>query len=265
MICNRLQNEWFRRRTSRAKGHFGDGTDMTEQQGTIAITGAAGGIGRALCAVLAEVGSRLHLIDREDSEVLQFAQQIGATASVQPVTCAETARAALAPVGGAIGGFVHLAGSMEDDPDLGDDPAVWERTMANNLRNAYDFATAMGERLPEEGMGRLVFTSSLAFRRGAVDSVAYSAAKAGLVGITRSLARRFRERATVNAVAPGIILTRMPERVIERRRDRLLQEIPLGRFGAPREVATVIRFLLSEDASYITGQCINVDGGQVMT
>ncbi len=238
---------------------------MAGLEGPIVVTGAAGGIGRALCALLAETGCRLHLIDREDSEVLALAESLGATANDHPVTGAAEARAALASVEGSVRGFVHLAGSMEDDPDLGDDPAVWDRTIANNLRNAYDFATAVGERLPEAGMGRLVFTSSLAFRRGAIDSVAYSAAKAGLIGITRALARRFRERATVNAIAPGIILTRMPEKVIERRRDTLLREIPLGRFGAPREVATVIRFLLSEDASYITGQCVNVDGGQVMS
>ncbi len=238
---------------------------MTALQGTVAITGAAGGIGRALCTLLAEAGCRLHLIDRAESDVLAFAGEIGASASNHPVADAAGARSALAPVDGPIHGFVHLAGTMEDDPELGDDPAVWDRCMADNLRNAYDFATAVGERLPEGTMGRLVFTSSLAFRRGAVDAVAYSAAKGGLVGLTRALARRFKEQATVNALAPGIILTRMPERVIERRGERLLREIPLGRFGDPREVATVIRFLLSEDSSYITGQCINVDGGQVMT
>lgn len=238
---------------------------MTALQGTVAITGAAGGIGRALCTLLAEAGCRLHLIDRPESDVLAFAKEIGASASDHSALDAAGARSALASVDGPIHGFVHLAGTMEDDPGLGDDPAVWERTIANNLRNAYDFATAVGERLPEETMGRLVFTSSLAFRRGAVDAVAYSAAKGGLVGLTRALARRFKAQATVNALAPGIILTRMPERVIERRGERLLREIPLGRFGDPREVATVIRFLLSEDSSYITGQCINVDGGQVMT
>ena len=243
---------------------------MAGLDGTIAITGAAGGIGQALCALLSEAGCRLHLIDREDSGLQDLAGRLGATAGVQATTGVQAtddaagARAALAAAEGPIHGFVHLAGSMEDDPDLGDDAAVWDRTMNNNLRNAYDFATAVEERLPEGTMGRLVFTSSLAFRRGAVDAVAYSAAKAGLVGITRALARRFKTRATVNAIAPGIILTRMPEKVIERRGDFLLKEIPLGRFGAPREVATVIRFLLSEDASYITGQCINVDGGQVM-
>lgn len=237
---------------------------MAEARGTIAVTGAAGGIGRALCEVLRERGWGLHLVDREESDVEALAASIGASAAAITTATAADARRALAPAEGPLHGLVHLAGSMEDDPDLGDAPEVWERAMADNLRNAYDFATAVEPRLPEGRMGRLVFASSLAFRRGAKDAVAYSAAKGGLVGLTRALARRFRTRATVNALAPGIILTRMPERLIEKRGEALLREIPLGRFGEPREVATVIHFLLSEDASYITGQCINVDGGHNM-
>ena len=110
----------------------------------------------------------------------------------------------------------------------------------------------------------MVFSSSLAFRRGAVDYVAYSAAKGGLVGMTRALARRFNKQANVNAVAPGIIMTNMAVPLIIEQKDKLLAEIPLGRFGAPEEVASVVKFLLGWDASYITGQTINVDGGQVM-
>ena len=164
-----------------------------------------------------------------------------------------------------IDGFVHLAGTFTPDPGLGYDPSVWTRTVQDNLENAYNFATAVIPRLPEGRMGRVVFISSLAFRRGGPSHTAYSAAKGGLVGLTRSLARRLARQATVNALAPGIIETPMPAQIIRDRGAELLASCPMGRFGAPREVATVIRFLLSEDASYITGQTINVDGGMVMS
>jgi NAD(P)-dependent dehydrogenase (short-subunit alcohol dehydrogenase family) len=111
----------------------------------------------------------------------------------------------------------------------------------------------------------MVFASSLAFRRGSFDHIAYSAAKGGIAGLVRALARALAPKALVNGVAPGIILTGMPEHMLEApdRRERLLAETTLKRFGHPREVATVLRFLLSDDSSFITGQLINVDGGVV--
>lgn len=233
---------------------------------TIAITGAAGGIGRALCPLLAAQGDRLLLIDRAEAGVAALASEIeGAVAIAGTPLSVDACEAALDRAEGRVHGLVHLAGTFEPDPELGRTPEIWERTMHNNLDNAYNFATALEPRLPPDQIGRLVFISSLAFRRGGVQHAAYSAAKGGLVGLTRALARRFRDKATVNALAPGIIDTAMPAEIIRTRGEVLRAEIPLGRFGRPEEVATVIRFLLSEDSSYITGQTINVDGGHVMS
>jgi NAD(P)-dependent dehydrogenase (short-subunit alcohol dehydrogenase family) len=110
--------------------------------------------------------------------------------------------------------------------------------------------------------GRIVFISSLAFNRGSPDHISYSMAKGALVGLTRALSRRFGKKGIlVNALAPGIIDTAMPAKIIESRGDELLDSIPLGRFGLPEEIAGVVAFLLSSDSSYITGQLINVDGG----
>lgn len=231
---------------------------------TIVITGAAGGIGRALVPLLAGDGDRLLLIDLPESGVEDLAARHGALAVAgSPLTAGEC-RAALAAVDGEIDGFVHLAGTFEPDVELGDDPVIWQRTIHNNLENAYNFVTALVPRLPEERMASCVFISSLAFRRGGRTHAAYSAAKGGLVGLTRSLARRFADRMRVNALAPGIIDTPMPADVIRQFGNLLKAECPMGRFGEPREVATVIRFLLGEDASYVTGQTINVDGGHSM-
>jgi len=230
----------------------------------IAITGGAGGIGRQLARELSRDGDRLLLIDTAQSDVGRLAGELGAACHegtpLSLAECEETLAKANAP----IDGFVHLAGTFEPDPVLAADPIIWQRMMQNNLENAYNFSTALIPLLPETGNARLVFTSSMAFRIGAVQHTAYSAAKAGLIGLTRSLARRLAGRATVNAVAPGLIETPMATPLIAKAGDKLLTGNPMNRFGRPEEVSAAIRFFLSDAASYITGQTLNVDGGQSM-
>jgi len=150
-------------------------------------------------------------------------------------------------------GLVHLAGVFEKDTQGAEQPEIYDRAIANNLTNAYYMAHATASRLDSSIDTAMVFISSLAFRRGSWAHVPYAAAKGGLVGMTRALSR----------LAPGIIDTKMPSAIIAERGPQLTAEIPLARVGAPSEVASVIRFLMSDEASYITGQVINVDGGVI--
>jgi len=230
----------------------------------VVITGAAGGIGKVTAKTLKSAGFDLLLIDRPGTSVGALSGPLDSPVVEIDGPGVEAARTALSSVEGPIYGLVHLAGVMEPDAELGRAPDVWDRAMADNLANAYDFATAVEERLPPGRAGRLIFASSVAFRRGSGDYVAYSAAKGGLVGLTRALARRLGKRATVNAICPGVIMTNMSVPLVTEAKDRLMAEIPLGRFGAAEEVAPAIRFLLGWEAGYITGQTLNIDGGMAM-
>ncbi|WP_428493169.1 SDR family NAD(P)-dependent oxidoreductase [Rhodopila sp.] len=230
----------------------------------IVVTGGAGGIGIETVRAFMDHGGHVIMADVDEAALSRAQQTLGrvrlgtiASALETPAECARVIQAAGAPVYA----LVHLAGLFEQDQLDPDDHNVWNRAIAANLTNAYDMAVAFSRRFDQREPARIVLTSSVAYRRGSADRVPYAAAKAGIVGLTRALSRKLAPDVLVNAIAPGVIETKMADPVIAERGEAYRMEIPLRRFGKPAEIASVIRFLCSPDASYITGQTITIDGG----
>ncbi len=230
----------------------------------IIITGGAGGIGVETARAFMALGGHVVLADVNAEALERAVAMLGRVQLATlvspldtPAECARVVESAGAPVYA----LVHLAGVFERDALDAEDHGVWNRAIAANLTNAYDLAVAFSTRFDRREPARLVFASSVAYRRGSADRVPYAAAKGGIVGLTRALSRKLAPDVLVNAIAPGVIETPMAEAIIAERGEAYRQEIPLKRFGKPSEVASVIRFLCSPDASYITGQTITIDGG----
>jgi 3-oxoacyl-[acyl-carrier protein] reductase len=226
----------------------------------IVITGGAGGIGIETARLFLEQGASVLLIDLEPERIEAARAALGRPRHLSslssPIDSPGACRAALAAAGGPVHGLVALAGVFDSDREPAQARAVYDHTIQHNLTNAYDMCMAFEAARPSDAPSAIVLTSSIAFRRGSPAYAAYAAAKGGIVGLARALSRRLAPLTRVNAVAPGVIMTRMGQTNPER-----LAQIPLGRFGQPSEVASVIRFLCGSQSSYVTGQTITVDGG----
>ncbi len=237
---------------------------------TALVTGGGRGIGRAVAVALAGAGcdvvvTDLNQADMDATAALVRAAGRRAETIVNDVSRFEDAGAALEKAVAAFGRLdilVNNAGVTRDNLFLRMKEADWDFVLGINLKGAFNFCKAAVPVMVKNRFGRIVNISSVVGVMGNAGQANYSASKAGLIGLTKSLARELASRnVTVNAVAPGFIDTPMTQALPEKAREALFQQIPLGRLGTAEDVAGAVTFLVSEAASYITGQVIHVNGG----
>jgi len=243
------------------------------------VTGAGRGLGRAIALRLAREGASIavnHLEDpdgvnrREAEAVASEILAGGGRAFVVSASVADAAQVdamvrAVSESLGPVSILVNNAGILRDMTlkRMGEDD--WRAVLDVNLTGAFHCVKAVLEGMREAGWGRIVSLSSVVGLTGAIGQTNYAASKAGLIGFTKSLAREVGRRGvTVNAVAPGFIDTAMLRTIPEGVRARILEQIPVNAWGEPEDVAHAVAFLASEEARYITGQVIGVNGGYYM-
>ncbi|OGO70461.1 MAG: 3-oxoacyl-[acyl-carrier-protein] reductase [Chloroflexi bacterium RIFCSPLOWO2_02_FULL_71_16] len=238
------------------------------------VTGGARGIGRATAVRLARGGARIAINYKGNAaaaeEAKRLVEEAGSTAAtIQGDVSVEAdvervVKEALAFGGGKIDILVNNAGITRDDLLIRMTAEAWDAVIDLNLRGAFLVTRAAMRPMMKARYGRIVNVSSVAGVAGNAGQANYAAAKAGLIGFTKTVAREMASRnVTCNAVAPGFVPTDLTSSLLEQMQDTILKNIPLGRFGTVEDVANAIAFLASEEASYITGQVLVVDGGMV--
>ncbi|MGH2573665.1 MAG: 3-oxoacyl-ACP reductase FabG [Actinomycetota bacterium] len=238
---------------------------------TALVTGASRGIGRATALALAEAGLAVACNYRGDDagakETVSAVEDVGGVAAAFRADVSderqveEMFREIREWVGKPLV-LVNNAGVLRDGLTVKYPLSEFERVVRTNLSGAFLCAREALPAMLRARWGRIVNVSSAAGIRGNPGQAAYSASKAGVIGLTQSLAKEYGSRGiTANAVCPGFVETAMTEDFIDRQRERLVEQIPSGRIGTPEEVAGVIKFLASEEASYVNGAVIAVDGG----
>lgn len=245
--------------------------DFTDK--TFIITGASQGIGKITAMALAEQNAHVLLVDIQKDKLDQVAEEISSGNGKAEAYEADVSRMdqvmdmlnEMLSRHGTIHGLVNNAGITRDGLLMRMKEDDWDAVLRVNLKGVFNLTKALIRHLAGNRYGRIVNVSSVVGQMGNAGQTNYSASKAGVIGFTKSLAREVASRGvTVNAVAPGYIATDMTEKLAQSVKDDFINIIPMKRFGKPEEVASVIQFLLSDEAAYVTGQVIGINGGMYM-
>lgn len=246
---------------------------MTESasKGVALVTGASRGIGRAIALALAQDGWRVVGTATTESGaagITEALSAVGGRGIVLNVTDAAASQAAVDDIVAKEGGLhvlVNNAGITRDTLSMRMKDEDWDAVVDTNLKAVFRMARAATKPMMKQRSGRIINITSVVGASGNAGQANYAAAKAGVAGLTRSLARELGSRGiTVNCVAPGFIATDMTEVLPEAQKAALLSQIPLGRLGAPEEIAAAVVFLASPGGAYITGSELHVNGGMYM-
>jgi len=238
------------------------------------VTGAARGIGFAIAELLASRGADIVIADMQYDSAKSATDKIEATYGRKTLALSvnvakmESAKSMVERViseYGRLDILVNNAGITRDTLIMRMEEADWDDVINVNLKGAFNCSKAAVRQMMKQHYGRIINISSVSGQAGQVGQTNYSASKAGLIGFTKALARELASRQiTVNAVAPGFIPTALTDNLAPELKEMILKATPLGRMGKPEEIANAVVFLASEEAAYITGQVLAVDGGMVM-
>jgi len=247
---------------------------MAGFEGRIAlVTGASQGIGRAVAMELAKHGAAVALAARNVEKLNAVKAKIEAAGGkaesfALDVSSEESIKAVAKEVAAKLGAvqiLVNNAGITRDGLMLRMKTADWNEVLNTNLTSAFLMTQAVLQPMTRARWGRIINITSIVGEMGQAGQANYAASKAGMIGLTKSLARELASRSiTVNAVAPGYIQTAMTDVLTDDQKGAMLQHVPLGRVGVDADVAGAVRFLASDEASYITGHTLDVNGGLYM-
>ncbi len=238
---------------------------------TALVTGASGGIGGAIAKALHRQGAAIVLSGTREDALQALKGALGSRAHVVTCNLADTAsvealpKAAEAAAGAPIDILVNNAGVTRDNLFLRMKDEEWDQVIAVDLTAAFRLSRAVLRGMMKKRWGRIISVTSVVAAIGNPGQGNYAAAKAGMVGMTKSLAAEVASRnITVNCVAPGFVSTPMTDALSEEQKKLLFERIPAGRFGTPEDIAAAVVFLASEEAGYVTGQSLHANGGMAM-